>query len=151
MDKIQFRDNPDDGKEILRQQELEQEIKRIRGILSICIPLEAKQKARELLECAQMLDTTVNQIKNHPQVKDKFHYNGEFFESEDTLIRIEDGLHFLMSLSESSFEQAFTARAEQGVLDFIEVAKKDLNKAIDELENIAHTGNFKYPVPKTKS
>lgn len=125
----------------------EEEI-RLTTFLSLYLAEEETNKAYEqLMACANKLDEIINQIIPLAAAKG-FTYDGQFFESQTHMVRIENGLYFLQSLSNNVLMAAHEAQGKQGILSAIAVALKDLDEAIVQLGSLQMTGKFENPILK---
>jgi hypothetical protein len=102
-----------------------------------------------LKNTAVEIEKIVKQIIHHPKVKGYYSYNGIFFENKKEMIRIEDGLHFLKSITTDALNQAHKlGGGREGVAGQIDKLKKDLDEAIIQSQSLSMTGKFDKPIPQ---
>lgn len=121
---------------------------RLTTFLELHLPEQDAGRAYEqLITCAGEIDKIVNKIKTNATVA-KYTYDGVFFESETEMVRLEDGTHFLQSLSNEVLTGALSAQGQQGILNAVNTALKDLDEVIVQLGSIEMTGKFENVIPK---
>lgn len=127
--------------------EAESELLRIAGVLDTLDPANKDHYLEVLKDTAVEIEKIVKQIINHPKVKDYYKYNGTFFENKKEMIRVEDGLHFLRSITSEALNQAYKlGGGREGVAGQIDKLKKELDEAIIHLQSLSMVGKFDKPI-----
>ena len=127
----------------------EPEIRRINSVLSLYAGENAELLLQHILGYAKELEKIVTRVK--AIVQTSYQHDGDFFVSVDGKfqVRMPDGLHFLKSLSDDSFGQAFTYnQGERGIEAYVEKVGGDVNNAIVELQSLERDGKFYQLVPR---
>jgi hypothetical protein len=129
--------------------EAESELLRIAGVLETLDPKNKDHYLEVLKNTAVEIEKIVRQIIDHPIVKGHYSYNGIFFENNKEMIRIEDGLHFLKSITTSkALEQAYKlGGGREGVAGQIDKLKGELDEAIIQLQSLSLIRKFDKSIP----
>lgn len=131
-----------------REAKTDNELLRIGNFLHAHAQDHASELLERLKKSATQLDGLVADILSSPEAKG-FEYNGEFFENNTHHVRVEDGLHFLQSLSDLILDSALKNAGRNSIVGFLyRISEQDVTQVLTQLESLRSKGRFEGLVPK---